>query len=120
MKNWKAILGVVLVFALGMMAGGLLTARMIQRRAQKIARGGPAAVEEIVVRRLGFRLRLDSAQREQVRQIIRQSQQDMRPVRQQGEEIVKRAGGKVREILRPDQREKFDRLLTEHRTRWQP
>jgi uncharacterized protein YneF (UPF0154 family) len=120
MKNWKAILGVLLVFLLGMMAGGLLAAKLIQHRAQKVARGGPAAVEEVVVRRLGFRLGLDAAQREQVRQIIRQSQLEMRPVRQQGEEVAGRAAGKVREILRPDQREKFDRLLAERRRRWQP
>ena len=80
MKNWKAILGVVLVFVL--MAGGLLTAKIIQRRTQIFARGSPAAVEEIVVRRLGFRLHLDAAQRELVRQIVRQAQLEMQPVRQ--------------------------------------
>lgn len=119
MKNWKAILGVVAVFLLGMAAGGLLTVGIIRRQ---IERGSPA-VARLVERRLAWKLRLDAAQREQLRVIIADAQAQMRAVRSQirpqVEAILDDAVAKERATLRPDQQEKFDGLVAKSRTRWQ-
>jgi len=119
MKNWRAILGVVAVFLLGMAAGGLLTAGIIRRQ---IERGSPA-MARLVERRLAWKLRLDAAQREQLRVIIADAQTQMRAVRSQirpqVETILDDAVAKERATLRPDQQEKFDGLVAKSRVRWQ-
>ena len=120
MKNWKAIVGVILVFVLGMLAGGLVTGKVLQRR----FRQGPAAVSEAIVRRLSVSLRLDQQQREQLRVIVHDAQQEMEAVRKQVQpqfaEVFDHAEGQVREILRPEQREKFDKIAAESRAKWRP
>ena len=123
MKNWKTIAAVVLVFLLGMAAGGLLTAKLIQRRARQwVAGPPPGAASELVVNRLTRQLRLDATQREQIREIVRDSQQEMRAlyrqVRPQAQEILGRSENHIRDILRPEQRETYDRLVAERRARW--
>jgi len=125
MKNWKSILAVVLVFLLGMAAGGLLTAKLIQRRARLWFAGAPPGVaSEFVAGRLARQLRLDAVQREQVRDIVRDSQQEMRAlyrqVRPQAQEVFARSENRIREILRPEQREVYDRLLAQRRAKWYP
>ena len=121
MKNWKAIFGVTAVFVLGMAAGSLVTIRVAERR---LSHAGPQAVEHLIVRRLSLRLRLDAAQREQLRAIVHNGQQDMQTARQQiqpqVEQVLDHAVNRVRDILRPEQREKFDKIVAEQRPKWKP
>ena len=83
MKNWKTILGVVAVFVLGMLAGGLVTAKCFQHRIHQILAGDQSVVANVIVRRLSWRLRLDGAQKEQLRAIVGEAQQEMKAVRKQ-------------------------------------
>ena len=62
MKHWKIILGILGIFLLGMIAGGLLTLRIEHRLFAK----GPDAWARLVIRRLSFELRLDANQRAQL------------------------------------------------------
>lgn len=110
MKNWKAIVGVLLVFVLGMMAGGLGTIGVIRHRL--VTRG----FSDVIVRRLSWELRLDAGQRQQVRIIVSEAQQEMRPVR---ERVFENAESKIRAALRPDQQAKFDELVAKSkRIQW--
>ena len=122
MKNWKTILAISGVFLLGLLAGGLLTARLVQREWQRIAPGGPEAMRTVIVRRLTWQLRLDRTQQTQVRTIVQEAQGEMKTVRQQVQpqvtEILDRAIRQVRTVLNPSQAEKFDRLVAERRARW--
>ena len=122
MKNWKTILGIVAVFVLGMFAGGLVTAGVVRHRVHQVLSGDQRIVANIIVRRLGWRLRLDSAQKEQLRAIVTEAQQEVRAVRKQVqpqvEEIVSRAIERERATLRPDQAEKFDKLVAERKEHW--
>jgi hypothetical protein len=122
MKNWKVILGVVAVFVLGVFAGGLVTAGVFRHRVHQILAGDQTVVSNIIVRRLGWRLRLDGAQKEQLRAIVGEAQKEVKAVRQQVqpqvEEIVTRAIEKERTTLRPDQSEKFDKLVAERKAKW--
>ena len=119
MKNWKAILGVVAVFLLGMAAGGLFTLGVIRRQLT----GGAPVMARLVERRLSWRLRLDAAQRDQLRGIVADAQRQVREVRQQirpqVEAILDEAVAKERATLRPDQQVKFDKLVADSRARWQ-
>jgi hypothetical protein len=121
MKNWKAIVGVLLVFVLGMFAGGLVTLGVIRHR-MKIH--GPQAMVNFVIRRMSWELRLDKAQREQLHAIVADTQRDMKAVRQQVqpqiEQTLARTEERVRAMLRPDQQEKFDKLIAEGKARWKP
>jgi hypothetical protein len=122
MKNWKTILGVVAVFVLGMLAGGLVTAKIFQHRIHQVLTGDQSVVANVIVRRLCWRLRLDATQREQLRAIVSEAQQELKTVRKQVqpqvEEILDRAVAKERATLRPEQVEKFDRLVAERKTKW--
>jgi hypothetical protein len=118
MKNWKAIVGALLVFLLGMMAGTLGTVGMIRHRWMQ---RGPRVVADIVVRRLSWKLRLDHAQRNQLRTIVDDGWQEMKSVqaqvRPQMEGVLSNSEVKVRAILRPDQEEKFDKLIAERKAK---
>ena len=120
MKNWKAILGVVAVFLLGMIAGSLITFGVI-RQMFPLGRG-PQVRTDFIVRKLSWDLWLDAQQREQLRGIVQEGQQEMKAVRQpmhpQVEAILDRADAKVRAILRPNQVEKFDKLVAERKAKW--
>lgn len=122
MKNWKTILGVVAVFVLGMLAGGLVTAKCFRHRIHQILAGDQRVVANIIVRRLSWRLRLDAGQKEQLRAIVGEAQQELKGVRKQVqpqvEEILDRAFAKERATLRSDQAEKFDKLVAERRAKW--
>jgi len=122
MKNWKVILGVLSVFVLGMVAGGLVTARFMKKRAHQVFAPGSPAAAEFLTGRLSWELRLDSDQRRQVLAIMQDTQRAMQeaqaPVRPQLEKLLAESNQKIRAVLRPEQQEKYDRLLAQRRGQW--
>jgi|SRR5579862_831754 len=120
MKNWKAILGVIAIFILGGLAGSITTIGLVRHRL--VSGHGPQMMADLIVRRLSWELRLDRDQRAQLRTIVTEGQEELRAIRKQiqpqVEEQLTRAEGKVRAILRPDQQEKFDKLIAERKARW--
>jgi uncharacterized membrane protein len=113
MRHWKAILGVIAVFLLGMLAGGLVTVRVVGHR----FRHG----SDFLVRRLSWQLHLDSTQREQLRGIVTDAQQQLRNVHRQVqpqvEAILAQSDDKVRAMLQPDQLKTFDRIVADRKAR---
>jgi hypothetical protein len=83
---------------------------------------GTEAIANVIVRRLSWELRLDRVQREQLRAIVRDRQQEIKAVRRQVqpqiEDILSRSEAEVRAILRPRQQEKFDKLVAERKAKW--
>jgi hypothetical protein len=120
MKNWKAIVGVIAIFILGGLAGSITTIGLVRHR---LAHGhGSQMLQDLIVRRLSWDLRLDRDQREQLRVIVAQGHEDMKVIRKQiqpqVEDLLTRSEVKVRVILRPDQQEKFDKLIAERKAQW--
>jgi hypothetical protein len=120
MKNWKAIVGVFAVFVLGALAGSITTIGIVRHR---LVHGhGSQMMADFIVRRLSWELRLDRDQRDQLRAIVHDSQQEIKAARRQIqpqiEDILNRSDVKVRATLRPDQQEKFDKLVAERKARW--
>lgn len=122
MKNWKVLGGVLGVFLLGMVAGGLVTARFIRHRAQQAFAPGSPVAAEFIARRLGWELELDADQRRQVLAILVATQRELRAVhlqvRPQTEKVIAASNDQIRAVLRPDQQAKYDRLVAERRTAW--
>ena len=119
MKKWKAIVSVILVFLLGSLAGALVTHKIYQHRIEGIIKGEAKPMRELIVRRLNYELHLDSIQLEQLRIIVKETHEEMKNVRKQFrpqiEEILSRSQNKVRAILRPDQLEKYEKIIAERK-----
>ena len=121
MKRWKSILGVLLVFLLGALAGAAVVHRIDRHRVEGVLSGRGGATADLIVRRLSRSLDLDPAQRDQVRVIATETHRDIveirKPVQAQVEAAFERSRVQVRAILRPDQQEKYDRIQAERRKR---
>jgi hypothetical protein len=120
LKSWLVI---ALVFVAGFGAGVVVT-RGVVRQFIRQAVTNPERVRELIEGRLDARLKLDEAQRQQVREILADSQKNIRRLR--GEfaprftEIITNAESRVSEVLTPEQREKFAKLREENRKLWEP
>ena len=121
MKRWKSIVGVLLVFLLGALAGAAVLHRVDRQRVEAVLSGRGGATVDLIVRRLTRSLALDPAQRDQVRAIVTETRRDIveirKPVQAKVEATIEHSRARVRAILRPDQQEKFDRIQSERRKR---
>jgi Spy/CpxP family protein refolding chaperone len=121
MKRWKSILGVMLIFLLGALAGAAVKHRVDRYRVEAVLSGRGGATVDLIVKRLSRSLDLDRAQRDQVRAIVTETHRDIveirKPVQAQVEAATERSRVRVRAILRPEQQEKFDRIQAERRKR---
>lgn len=119
MKKWKAIVGILLVFLLGALAGALVAHQTYQQRMEGIIKGESRTAREFIVRRLNRDLHLDAIQLEQLRVIVKETHVEMRDLRKkyrpQTEEILARSQDRVRAILRPDQLEKYEKIVSERK-----
>lgn len=122
MKNGKTILGILLVFILGAAAGALVTHIVYKSRMESLVSGSPGARQEMLVKRLTHKLDLDDRQRDQVRAIVRATEAEIKGVRRQFrpqiEAILEKSQARIREILRPEQQEQFEKIIAKRKTRW--
>jgi hypothetical protein len=121
MKNPKALLGILLVFILGAASGALLTHSIHHAHSGSYFKRAPAAREEQFVKRLTSKLDLDSRQQEQVRAIVHETHTGIRQVRQQIrpriESLLEQGQQRINTVLRPDQQEKFRKIIAERKAR---
>lgn len=122
MKNWKAILGVVGIFVLGILAGALITHRIYQKRIRAFVRGQAVVPAGLIVRQLGGQLNLSADQRAKLLPIINDTRQRFQQIRSQAEpqvhETFQDTERRIRELLTPEQRIKFDKIVAEYKARW--
>lgn len=121
MKNAKAIMGILLIFALGVIVGGLGARMVYEERIEALVSGDSQARETAMVNRLSKRLDLDTKQREQVQAIIRDTRQEVAVIRQQLRPqiaaILEKSQGLIKQTLRPDQVAKYDMIIAERKDR---
>lgn len=115
MRNYKAIVGVLLVFLLGAISGAVATHMVERARMER----GPLAREELLVQRLTSRLGLDAGQLERIRPIVHETHEAIRQVRiqcrPQVEALLDESQRRISAVLRPDQQERFRQLIEERR-----
>ena len=122
MKNWKAILALVAVFILGMIAGGSLVGASASKHLHRLIRGQTPFTAQEVTRRLTRQLHLDPSQRAQMLTLVQAAQVQITDARSQCQPRVLAAlddfDAKARVVLRPDQLEKFDKLVADRKAKW--
>ncbi|MDR3580303.1 MAG: hypothetical protein P4L44_10105 [Oryzomonas sp.] len=121
MKNFKAIAGILLVFLLGAAGGTLVTHMICKARLERFISGGHRMREDVIVERLTKKLDLNDSQQVQVRAIVHETHDDIRQARSrihpQIEGLLTAGQNRIKSVLRPDQREKFDRIIAERKLR---
>jgi Spy/CpxP family protein refolding chaperone len=119
MNNWKSLLGVGLIFALGMVTGGFVTAVFTKRAVDHVVDGGTNAARGMIVARLGRQLSLTVEQKERLVAIVTRAQDEIRVARREIQPRIDRtldqSEGEIRAILTPEQTPRFDRLVQEGR-----
>jgi len=121
MKNWKAIIGVVLVFILGALSGAIVAHGVYRHKVDALIYGGHDARRAAIVERMSCRLKLDRDQRVKLAAIMNDTRREMlearRPIQPKIDEILARTETRVREILRPDQQDAFNKFIAEKKAR---
>jgi hypothetical protein len=125
-KNWRSGLAVVLVFLLGVAAGGFGALVWIKknRALPFVERRGRAENEAggFLARKLTRDLDLDPQQQADLRRILGDAARDMREIRREigprTRNIIERSDEQIRAILRPDQQSRFDDFLRKRRDQW--
>jgi hypothetical protein len=119
MKKWKVIISIIVVFLLGSLAGALVTHEIYQHRIGSFIRG--EAKRELIVQRLNHELNLDTVQLSQLRVIVDETYTEIKNARKQispqTEAILESSQNRVRAILRPDQLEKYEKIIAERKKR---
>ncbi len=121
MKRWKPILGVLLVFLLGALAGATVAHRFDRHRVEAFLSGKGGATSDLIVGRLTRSLDLDRDQQDKVRAIVEETHREIaeirKPVQDRVDAAIEGFRARIRAVLRPDQQEKFDRFQARHK-RW--
>lgn len=119
MKTFKVIGLLVLVFAAGF-AGGVVATKMLVRQMVAYAVAHPAGAGGQVELHLDRSLHLDQKQRTQVHQILKDSRDRLRGVREEFQPkfngIVLETRTNILAVLTPDQQDRFQEFLVENRS----
>ena len=112
-------LGIIVVFILGAIAGGIIGREVCWNRPH----WGEIHPREEVVRKLDRKLHLDANQKAQVEVIVNDAHNQMREMRRETQpkidSIMGNAQEKIRAILRPDQKAEFEKLIAKWKARRQ-
>ena len=123
MKKWKAVTGVILIFILGAVAGGIADRMLCWHRVESIISGGPKARMELMVHKLSCELKLNAEQKAKLEAIAKETRMQVREVKKQikpqVDAIIAVQADKVRAMLTPEQKEKFEKFLAQKKAREQ-
>ncbi len=125
MNSWKVILATMVIFATGVVTGGLLVYH-VDVRAPHVKRPGataarPPAAPSAGVMRVEFlrraqkELDLTPEQRERIDKIIKDSQERTRKIM---EPVLQHTRQEFIEVLTPEQRAKFEEMVKQQQQRW--
>lgn len=121
MKNAKFIAGVILIFILGASCGALGVHVAYKIQIAKYMSGDKSAYQTIIVKHLNRKLSLDAGQREKIAGIIEEAQLEMQIIRKESwpkvETVLGKSRLRIKEVLRPDQVEKYNNLIKKHKAR---
>ncbi len=117
---WKLSLGILLVFSAGTAFGVFGTVIVAQGFKQRME--DPKIAHATMVKHLDGKLKLTDAQHEEISRIMEEMIGEVVPVRDESRhqlaQIVNHHGPRIREVLNPAQREKFDRFLAKLARDW--
>lgn len=124
MNTWKVILATMVIFAAGVVTGGLLSLQLQHSGSETRQRvsaprssqtNSPGRQRLEFLRRAQRELNLNADQRERVDKVLKESQERtrklMEPVSPMLKQELERTKIEFREVLNPKQQKKFDELL---------
>ena len=118
MKTFKVIGLLALVFIAGF-AGGVVATRIVVRRMVAYAIAHPAGAGQKIEVTLDHKLRLDETQRQRVHEILKDSRDRLRVVREdfqpQFNAIVLEARSNIVAVLKTEQQKRFEQFLVDNR-----
>ena len=121
MKDPKMISVVLFVFIMGAASGAIVTHSLHHARFESFVKGGSVAREDLIVKRLTSRLDLDAQQQEKVKAIVHETHSGIEQVRNQCRpqinSLLEQGQSHVSAVLRPDQQERFLKIIAEHKAR---
>ena len=121
MNRLKAITGIVLIFALGVLTGVLGADMYYKYRIERFRDAGPSARKELLMKKLTRRLDLTPQQQEKVTEIFAEMREDLSALRTKHrpeiEEIRARSHTRIKAILNVEQQKKFDEMIERFKQR---
>jgi len=123
MKRLKGILIVLIIFVCGVFVGGAIGgSAALMDLVNKTIRGGPTNVRKLLVQRAKHDLKLDEDQSHQFWQILNETGAELRdatkPVRPEIIASLEKAVNRLRAVLKPEQRPRFETFVKDVRQRW--
>jgi Spy/CpxP family protein refolding chaperone len=122
MNRWKTWLGIISVFVIGAVIGGLVTSILIRQHVIRVTRFGPPRFEEVVLDRMARDLDLTEEQRAEIRRITREFDPRFREIMTGSRENVRRLQeeleARIKAILNPEQIERFEENIERMRNRF--
>lgn len=120
MKRWQALAALAGLFVVGVVSGSL-GAHLYYARALDRPPGPPPLFDRPMGPRLERHLELTPEQRKQLREILDESRREAEAMRRElaprMREVMTRSERRIREILTPQQQERFDELRRRQRRR---
>jgi hypothetical protein len=117
-KRWKAGLMVILIFVLGFATGALTANLMSTASEEQLPPRRRHEDSEWLMKRLTEELHLAPEQSEAIHQILAETGEEYRRLRQEirprFREIRNQSRERIRAVLNPEQREKYEELVRRH------
>jgi hypothetical protein len=124
MRDWKSLLGVMLIFVLGCLAGVFGSLAVVHHRVEVMLRRGSPAYEQLLERRLSRGLHLDPGQRERLHETFMTNIEERKKIQAQLQPQMRALTDQTRQqikaILTPEQMQQFRHNLVEFRRRFGP
>jgi hypothetical protein len=121
---WKPILGVLLIFILGWLAGVISTVIVAKHRMLAMLHAGPMGIAQMIEKRMDRNLSLDTTQQQQVHEAlmdnVRQRMQLQSQIQPQIKALNQETLQKIDTVLNADQKARFHKNLEELRARLGP
>lgn len=118
----KAVLGLILVFLLGLFTGALLTGMVVKHKVKTFLQHPGETVSAAVEKQLTGNLNLDATQKQQVHDYFQQNLQQRKQLQMQIQPQVQTLNlqtfEQINAVLRPDQLEKFHQNVDAMRQRF--
>ena len=122
-RKLKSVFVVGLIFFSGVIVGGVVSSSAVLKQVTTNAfASGPAPIRKLLVQHAKDGLRLDEDQEHLFWQILTETGGELdaatKPVQPQIAQILDRAEMRLRQVIRAEQTERFDRWIKNARDRW--
>jgi biopolymer transport protein ExbB/TolQ len=119
MKSPKAIVGVAIIFIIGVMIGSVGTYTLMMLKLRDIFKS-PDHFSQFMGQRISRKLRLDPDQKEQLLEVVEKTHARIKEIRQEItprlETVFREAEDDIKSFLRPDQKERLEEMIQRKET----